>query len=71
MAPTKVARVTIDDLRQGLVGEAVKTDADWSFALQARGFVDALVAGGATIGSGEAALSDMELAEAIWRKIQE
>ena len=70
MAATEVARVTIDDPHRRLVGEVLKTGAGWSFALQARGFVGALVAGGATVGSGEAALDDMELTEAIWRKIQ-
>lgn len=69
MAMDEVARVTIDDLRLGLVGEAVKTGAGWSFARQAKGFVDSLVAGEATVASGEAALEDMELIEAIWRNI--
>ncbi|MDE2330390.1 MAG: hypothetical protein KGK16_06380, partial [Bradyrhizobium sp.] len=70
MATTEVAHVSIDDFRRGLLGEVVKTDAGWSFARQARSFVDAIVAGSATLASGEAGLGDMELTEAIWRNIQ-
>jgi predicted dehydrogenase len=70
MAATEVARVSIDDLHRGLVGETVKTDVGWCFARQARSFVDTLVAGSATVASGEAGLGDMELTEAIWRNIQ-
>jgi predicted dehydrogenase len=69
MAVDEVARVTIDDRRLGLVEEAVETGAGWSFARQARGFIDSLVAGDVPLASGEAALEDMELIEAIWRNI--
>lgn len=69
MAMDEVARVTIDDLRLGLVGASVKTGLGWSFERQARSFIDSLVAGDVTVGSGEAALGDMELIEAIWRNI--
>jgi predicted dehydrogenase len=69
MTVDKVARVTIDDRRLGLAEGAVETGAGWSFARQAKGFVDSLVAGEVSLASGEAALQDMELIEAIWRNI--
>jgi predicted dehydrogenase len=69
MATEEVSSVTIDDLRQGHLGEPVKTGIGWSFARQAGGFVDALIAGKATVASGEAGLADMELIEDIWRHI--
>jgi predicted dehydrogenase len=69
MATDEVTHVTIDDLRLGLVGEALETGTGWSFERQAKGFVDSLVAGHVNVASGEAALGDMELIEAIWRNI--
>jgi predicted dehydrogenase len=67
MATDRVSEVIIDDERRGIVGEQVATGSGWSFARQATGFVDVLVGEAAPMTSGEDALADMELTEAIWR----
>jgi predicted dehydrogenase len=70
MATDRVSEVTIDDERRGVVGEQVATGRGWSFARQATGFVDALRGEAAPMTSGEDALADMELTEAVWRKMR-
>jgi predicted dehydrogenase len=71
LAMDKVASVCLDDLRAGVPGQPVETPRGWCFARQAAGFIDALTDVARPLTSGEAGLSDMELIEAIWRRIQE
>jgi predicted dehydrogenase len=71
MATDRVTEVIIDDERRGLIGEQVATGHGWSFARQATGFVDALTGAATPMTTGADALADMELTEAIWRKVAE
>jgi predicted dehydrogenase len=45
-----------------------QTPPRWSFALQANAFVSAVLDGGQIVASGEDALEDMRLIEALWQK---
>jgi predicted dehydrogenase len=70
MAMDEVATVCLDDLRASETGQAVQSAAGWCFERQADGFLDALTKQGSPLTSGQDALSDMILIEAIWRHVQ-
>ncbi|GIK80174.1 MAG: dehydrogenase [Alphaproteobacteria bacterium] len=68
MAVDGVTQVSIDDAARGAIGEAQPCGQGWSFARQARGFVDALTGGARPLTEGVDGLADMQLMERIWRK---
>lgn len=69
MDTSAVSRVTLDDSTAAERTMAVETGAGWSFALQARGFVDALTGSEPPRALGSMGLRDMELTEAIFRSL--
>lgn len=69
MATDAVSEVTLDDERRGIVGERVAVGRGWSFARQAAGFIDALAGTAVPLTTGEAGLADLELTEALWRRV--
>lgn len=71
MAVDRVGEVTLDDLDAGIKAWPVETKTGWCFALQAKGFVDALTGGSKPLTSGQEGLADMRLTEAIWRHIED
>lgn len=71
MATDRVSVVTVDDPSQGLVGATLETGRGWSFAAQATAFVDSVTGLRAPPTSGEDGLADIELIEAIWKKVAE
>jgi len=64
-----VSRVRIDDEAGGLVDQPVETERGWSFARQARGFLDALTGSAPLRNPGVEGLRDLRLSEAIWRRV--
>ncbi len=68
MAVEGVTQVSVDDAGRGAIGEVQPCGAGWSFAHQARGFVDALSGGARPLTDGAAGLADMQVMEQIWRK---
>jgi len=62
-----VTRVRVDD-EAGGADQPVATETGWSFARQARGFVDALSGAAPLRNPGAEGLRDLGLAEAIWRR---
>lgn len=71
MDTSAVSRVTLDDSAATGRATPVETGHGWSFALQARGFVDALTGEEPPRAPGAMGLRDMELTEAIFRSIGE
>jgi len=69
MATQNVSEVILDDERRQIVGERVRTGKGWSFALQAAGFVDALIGLRPPLTRGEQGLDDMRLIEQIWQRV--
>jgi predicted dehydrogenase len=68
MAMDRVSEITLDDERRGVVGERIVTDRGWSFARQARGFIDSLRGEAKPLTDGEEGLKDMMLIEQIWQR---
>ena len=71
-SPMDMAGVTrgyIDDEAGGLADRPVETERGWSFARQARGFVDALTGSAPLRNPGSEGLRDLRLSEAIWRRV--
>ncbi|MCQ8782834.1 Gfo/Idh/MocA family protein [Mangrovibrevibacter kandeliae] len=72
MAVDEVARVRIDDRAAGLLDAPVPSGQGWSFARQAKAFIDVLTGEReAPHAPAKEALADMELCEAIWRQIED
>lgn len=69
MATESVAQVQLDDLARGMRAQQVPTGTGWCFARQAMGFVDAVCGNATPATSGDDGLAEMELTEAIWRRI--
>jgi predicted dehydrogenase len=69
MAVERVGKVTLEENAGGYRARDVAVEAGWSFARQAKSFVDALSGTAVPLSSGEEALRDMVLNDAIWRKI--
>jgi predicted dehydrogenase len=67
MATDSVSQVIVDDPARGIRDESMRVEPGWSFARQARGFVDALVGTATPMTSGKDGLADMVLTEEIWR----
>ncbi len=68
MAVDGVTEVRLDDADRGISGEPQPSATGWSFAHQARGFIDALTGTAKPLTDGTAGLADMVLIERIWRK---
>lgn len=64
-----VTEVILDDPGKGRSRQRVETGKGWSFARQAEGFIDALTGKAPPLTDGAEGLADMELTEAIWRRI--
>lgn len=71
MAADEVSRVTIEENLDRPSCKELKVPVEWSFAAQARGFVDSLLAQARPRTTGEDGLRELEICEAIWRKIAE
>ncbi|HEV2552964.1 MAG TPA: Gfo/Idh/MocA family oxidoreductase [Bosea sp. (in: a-proteobacteria)] len=71
MDTSAVSRVTLDDASAAERATQVETGLGWSFALQARGFVDALTGKEPPRAPAAMGLRDMELTEAIFRSLGE
>ncbi len=69
MDMTGVTQVRIDDEAGGLPDQPVETERGWSFARQARGFLDALIGSAPLRNPGAEGLQDLRLSEAIWRQV--
>jgi predicted dehydrogenase len=69
MDTSAVSRVTIDDLANGVIGKQAEVGTGWSFALQARGFVDALTGGEPARATGADGLRDMATTESLFRAL--
>lgn len=67
MAVDAVAELMLDDPGRG-VSARQPVGGGWSFAHQARGFIDALSGGAKPLTDGSDGLADLELTERIWRK---
>lgn len=65
-----VARVSLDDEAEGRTDQPIAAGSGWSFARQARGFVDALTGAMPLRNPGAEGREDMRLTEAIWRRMQ-
>jgi predicted dehydrogenase len=68
MAADRVTDVRLDDASRGISGEPQPSATGWSFAHQARGFIDALTGEAKPLTDGTEGLADMALIERIWRK---
>lgn len=64
-----VGRVAIEDRSRPDQSEVLETGKGWSFALQARGFIDALEGTEAPRTTGEEGFRDMLLNDRIWRAV--
>lgn len=69
MATEAVTQVVLDDHARGIRAQQVPTGTGWCFARQAAGFVDALVGIAPPLTSGDDGLAEMNLTEAVWRRI--
>ncbi len=69
MAVDEVASVVMERQENDGKPENIASGAGWCFARQATGFIDALTGETPPLTSGEDGLADMEMSEAIWRKI--
>lgn len=65
-----VTEVWLEEAEPKPARRRLATGAGWSFAHQARGFVDALAGGPPPRTTGEEALADMRLIESLWRKAE-
>lgn len=69
MDTSAVSRVMLDDAAGPGFASPIETGTGWSFALQAKGFLDALTGSEPPRAPGAMGLRDMELTEAIFRAI--
>lgn len=67
MAVDRASEVTLQEI--GKATARMAAESDWSFARQARHFVSILTENAVPRTSGEDGLRDLELCEALWRKI--
>jgi predicted dehydrogenase len=69
MATDAVSQVILDDEHRKIAGASMTVGRGWSFALQASGFLDALLGRALPLTSGEQGLADMILIERIWQRV--
>jgi predicted dehydrogenase len=69
MATERVSEVILNDEARGFVDKRIAVGRGWSFALQAKGFVDALVGIADPLTSGAEGFEDMLLIEHIWHRV--